>query len=545
MRRRHLLPALASAFALAAAAPDTKPISPARIKQHVRVLASDAFEGRGPTQAGEAKTVAYLARQMAQAGLRPGGPNGSWYQDVPLVRLDRGAVTMAVTVGGETMQLRPGEEVTASSSAPGHTRLMNAPIVFGGYGVVSDELGWDPYRGADLKDKVVLLLWGDPDVEAGRDLGFGGRATTLSGRLGVKTAAALARGAAAVLVVHEDFPASYPWSQVASSDPAPKFTLDEGRPLVGKPGLGGAMRRDVAVKLLRLARLDFATLKRRAQEKDFRAQAVPGARLSADFQTTAHRVVSRNVIGMVPGTSRAEETVLYGAHWDAYGHNAFDPPADRIRNGAVDNAIGTATLLEIARAFARGPRPQRTVLFAAWTAEEKGLLGANWYAGHPLRPLETTAAVFNLDPHVALDATRNLDLIGGGRTPLEQDLARVAAARRLRITPEVNTEAGWYFRSDHFAFAGKGVPTVYFRAGQDLLEGGFSKGHGLVSSYNSRCYHQTCDEYDRSWTMFAAAQEGSVAYDLGREIANSGRWPTWNAGSEYSRLRDASAASRR
>jgi hypothetical protein len=174
MRRRHLLPALASAFALAAAAPDTKPISPARIKQHVRVLASDAFEGRGPTQAGEAKTVAYLARQMAQAGLRPGGPNGSWYQDVTLVRLDREAVTMAVTVGGETMQLRPGEEVTASSSAPGHTRLRNAPIVFGGYGVVSDELGWDPYRGADLKDKVVLLLWGDPDVEAGRDLGFGG-----------------------------------------------------------------------------------------------------------------------------------------------------------------------------------------------------------------------------------------------------------------------------------------------------------------------------------------------------------------------------------
>jgi Zn-dependent M28 family amino/carboxypeptidase len=305
------------------------------------------------------------------------------------------------------------------------------------------------------------------------------------------------------------------------------------------------MRRDVAVKLLRLARLDFATLKRRAQEKDFRAQAVPGARLSADFQTTGHRVVSRNVIGMVPGTARADETVLYGAHWDAYGHNQFDPPPDRIRNGAVDNAIGTATLLEIARAFARGPRPQRTVLFAAWTAEEKGLLGASWYAGHPVRPLEMTAAVFNLDPHVALDATRNLDLIGGGRTPLEQDLARVAAARRLRITPEVNTEAGWYFRSDHFAFAGKGVPTVYFRAGQDLIEGGLPRGQALVSSYNSRCYHQPCDEYDRRWTLFAAAQEGSVAYDLGREIANSGRWPGWNPGSEYGRLRDASASSRR
>jgi Zn-dependent M28 family amino/carboxypeptidase len=545
MRRRHLLPAFLSAFALIAAAPDTRPISAARIKQHVRILSSDAFEGRGPAQAGEAKTILYLAREMARAGLRPGGPNGSWYQEVPLIRLDRGPVTMAMTVGGRAVALRPGQEVTTSSGAPGQTRLMNAPIVFGGYGVVSEELGWDPYRGADLNGKVVLLLWGDPDVEAGRDLGFGGRATTFSGRLGAKTATALGRGAAAVLVIHEDFPASYPWSQLAGSDPGPKFALDEGRPLASKPSLSGAMHRDVATDLLRRAGFDFAELKRRSQSKDFRVLPLPGARLSAEFETKASRVVSRNVVGLIPGTTRADETVLYGAHWDAYGHNNFDPPADRIRNGAIDNAIGTATLLEIARAFARGRRPQRSVLFAAWTAEEKGLLGASWYANHPLRPLETTAAVFNLDPHVALDATRNLDLIGGGRSPLEQDLVRVAAARWLRVTPEVNSEAGWYFRSDHFPFAGKGVPTVYFRAGKDLVQGGLARGEALVAEYNRRCYHQTCDEFDRSWTLVGAAQEGSVAFDLGREVANNRRWPGWNAGSEYGRLREVSSGRRR
>ena len=544
MTRRHALPVFLLLPLLIGAAPAAQPISPAQIKEHVRILSSDAFLGRGPTQAGETRTIEYLARQFAAAGLQPAGPGGSWFQEVKLIRYDRGPVTMSATAGGTPIPLRVGQEVTVSSDFVGDTKVAAAPVLFAGYGVVHKELGWDPYAGADLKGKVVLMLWGDPDVEAGRDLGFGGRATVLAGRLGVKIAAAHARGALGVLVIHEDFPASYPWSQVANSDPAPKYALDQGQRLEVPSGFSGALRRDTAALMLSRSGLDLETLKKRSRSPTFRAQAVPGAAVSVQFNTAASRTVSRNVVGLLPGTSRSADTILYGAHWDAYGQNAFDPPSDRIRNGAVDNAVGTATLIEIARAFGSGPRPQRSILFAGWTAEERGLLGASWYASHPLRPLERTAAVFNLDPHLALGRARNLDLIGGGRTPLEQDLIRVAAARGLRVDPEVNTEAGWYFRSDHFALAQKGVPTVYFRAGKDLVKGGIKAGEAWTTRYNARCYHQTCDEFDPSWTLEGAAQEGSVAFDLGRELANSGRWPGWNSASEYAPLREASAAAR-
>jgi Zn-dependent M28 family amino/carboxypeptidase len=547
MAALHLLPALgfAACLLIAAAPLSSEPISAERIKEHVRILSSDAFLGRGPAQPGEAKAIDYIAEQFEAAGLRPAGPNGSWYQDVPLVRYDRGPVTIGATVKGRAMPLQAGRDVTAASRIIGRTSLVDAPIMFGGYGVVAPGLGFDPYGGADLSGKVVLVLAGDPDFEAGRDVGFGGRALAFAGRTGEKIAAAQAKGALAVLTIHEEASASYPWSQVRNGDPVPGFALDEGQPLKSGFGLRGWIRREVAMELLRRAGLDYARLKKQAQSPGFRALAVPDATLSAQFDTSAVRVTSRNVVGMVPGTSRAKETILYGAHWDAYGINAFDPPKDRIRNGAVDNATGTATLIEVARAFAQGSGPQRTILFAAWTAEEKGLLGAAWYASHPLRPLETTAAVFNLDPHVALSAARNLELIGVGRTPLEQDLARVASARGLRVDPEENSEAGWYYRSDHFAFTQKGVPTVYFRAGRDLLRGGRRAGDRIVQRYNSRCYHQTCDEFDPRWDMAGPAQEGAVAYDLGRELANSGRWPGWNPGSDPARLREASSGERR
>jgi Zn-dependent M28 family amino/carboxypeptidase len=286
-------------------------------------------------------------------------------------------------------------------------------------------------------------------------------------------------------------------------------------------------------------------MKRQARQPGFRAVPLGGATLSANLSTQTERVTSRNVVARLPGTSRPDETILYGAHWDAYGIGPADARGDRIRNGAIDNAVGTATLLDIARAFARGPRTERSLVFAFWTAEEKGLLGAEYYAANPLYPLETTAAVFNLDPHVVLGPARNLDLIGGGRTELEDDLVRIARMDGLAVAPETNPEAGWYFRSDHFAFARRGVPTVYFRAGRDLVNGGRARGEALAADYNANRYHQTTDEFDPSWDMSGAVQEGTAAWRLGRELANSRRWPTWREGVDYRALRDASAAARR
>jgi Zn-dependent M28 family amino/carboxypeptidase len=529
-----------------AAAPALAQIEASRIKEHVRILSSDEFQGRGPTQAGEEKTVAYLAQQFAAAGLEPGGTGGSWYQDVPLIRYDRtGPVRISVTIGGATLPLQAGRDITASSRIVGETRLEAAPFVFVGYGIDDPAIGWDNYRGVDLKGKVAVFLANDPDFEAATPGEFGGRTLVFAGRFGAKVEAARRHGAAAVLVIHETAAASYPWSQVANSDPLPGFGLVPADPRAPGFGLSGWLHRDRAVELFRRAGLNFDQLKAAARQKSFQAIPIGNATLSARLTTSATPVATRNVVARLKGRTRPAETIIYGAHWDANGVGPADARGDTIRNGAVDNATGTATLLEIARAFAKGRRPDRSIVFIGYTAEEKGLLGAEYYAANPLHPLETTAAVFNLDPHVVIGKARSIDLIGGGRTELEQDLVRVARRHRLRVDEERSPEAGWYFRSDHFAFAKKGVPAIAFRAGRDLVNGGMAAGNAAIEAYNTNRYHQTTDEFDPSWDMAGTAQEGQVAYDMGRELANSRRWPTWNEGVEYKKVRDASAAARR
>jgi Zn-dependent M28 family amino/carboxypeptidase len=521
----------------------------AHILEDVRILSSDAFQGRGPAQAGERPTLEYLVNALSSAGLQPGGRNGSWYQEVELLQYNRvGPVEIAYRIAGETVPLAAGRDVTAASRIVGATRLRDAPLVFAGYGVNAPQLGWNDYEGVDVRGKVVVVLANDPDFEAEAPGRFGGQAMSYPGRFGAKVEEAQRQGALAVLVVHEDAPASYPWSQVANSDPAPGFGLAPapGAAAAASPfGLRGWLHRDRAVELFRRAGMDFEAMKRRARQPGFRAVPLGGATLSASFGTATERVTSRNVVARLPGRARPNETILYGAHWDAYGIGAPDARGDRIRNGAIDNAVGTATLLDVARAFARGPRTERSVVFAFWTAEEKGLLGAEYYAANPLYPLETTAAVFNLDPHVVLGRARNLDLIGGGRSELEDDLVRVARIDGLRVDPESNPEAGWYFRSDHFAFAKRGVPTVYFRAGRDLVDGGRARGEALAAEYNANRYHQTTDEFDAAWEMSGAVQEGTVAWRLGRELADSRRWPGWREGVDYRAARAASATARR
>lgn len=528
---------------LAAATVQAPVISADRIREDVRVLASDDFEGRGPGEVGEQKTVDYLGRAFAAAGLEPGGADGSWVQKVPLVRLDRlPGAALSVTVGGKTVPLAIGEQATLALRNAGRTEVANAPLVFGGYGVVDAARGWDAYAGVDVRGSIVVVLANDPDFEAGADLGFEGRRMVIAGRVGSKFEAAARAGALGALVIHEDAAASYPFLQVASGDALPGFVL---APLKPSPmQLSGWLRRDVAVDLLTRVGLELDALKRQAREPAFRAFPLQGATLSASGEVRATDVVSHNVIARLPGTSRAGEYVLYGAHWDANGRNGPDGHGDGFRNGAVDNATGTAEVLEIARAFAKGPRPARTVVFAAWTAEEKGLLGAEYYVANPIYPLAKTAGVINLDPHVVLPAARDIELVGGGRTDLESRLANAAAGLGLRVTPEPNPEAGWYFRSDHFPFAKKGVPAVAFRAGRDLIEGGTAAGNAWVEVYNARHYHQTTDEFDPAWTFAGTAQEARVAYEVGRVLADDGGWPGWNAGIEYGVVRAASDAER-
>lgn len=533
---------LLSLLTVAAADPAPPLLSAARIKADIRTLSSDDFLGRGPTQAGEAKALAFLEARFRQLGLKPATADGSFLQKVPMLRWTRTAAALSIDLNGRSIALTQGKEIAAASRIEGNSTLESTPVVFVGYGIVEPRLGYDPYAGLDVRGKVVVALAGDPDVEAGRDLGFGGRASSPLAR--TKLGEAQKRGAAAFFQIHDTFPSSYPWLQVANSDAVPGYALDDG-PVPPQFGIRGQFRGDIGAALLKAGGIDYTAAKQAAQAASFRGMILPGVTMSAKVETKVERVTSHNVVAVLPGTDRAAETVLYGAHWDAYGDNAFDPPADHIRNGAVDNATGTSTLLEIAHAFAKAPAPRRSVVFALWTAEEKGLLGASWYAAHPLRPIATTAAQFNLDPHVVLGRTRDLELIGVNRTPLEAELKRVATAQGLTVVPEENTEAGWYFRSDHYALALVGVPGVYFRAGRDLVTGGRAAGEAIRARYNAVCYHQTCDQFDPAWDLTGAAQEGSVAYALGREIADSATWPEWNVDSEFRPVREKTAAERR
>lgn len=532
---------LVAAGPLAAQTPAEPLLDPAAIRRHVEILSSDAFFGRGPGEAGETATVDYLVARFREAGLQPGGENGTWYQDVLLTRYQREGVAVSLAVDGDVLPVRLASDVSVTSMHVGANAIADAPLVFVGFGVDAPRVGYDQFAGVDLTGKVAVFLMNDPDHAS--DSGpFNGRNRSPEGGLAAKKRAAFARGAVAVLQIHQFETASWPFQQISNSDPDPKFV--RGPAPDRAVDLTGTVRWEVATALFRRAGLDLPALALAARTPAFRAVEVPGATMSAAFNVTASPMVTRNVIALQPGTTRADETVIYGAHWDAYGIGPAYEDGDTLRNGAVDNGIGTATLLEVARAYAAAPPPLRTVLFIGYTSEEDGLLGAYEYALRPLRPLETTAAVFNLDPHLALSMTRSLELIGAGRTELEADLTRVAARQGLTIEAEHNPAAGWYGRSDHFTFAEQGVPTVYFRAGSDLVEGGSQRGMAMIEAYNSHDYHQRSDEFDPSWDLVAAAQEGTVAYLLGREIADSARWPSWNDGVPYKALRDASATSR-
>lgn len=519
------------------------PIDPARIKADVRTLSSDQFDGRGPGEKGEAATIDYLARQLAAAGLQPGGEAGGWYQKVPLVRLDTlPGGTATLNAKGQATVLRDGPDLDINPANAGVTNVNDAPLVFAGWGAPDPARGWDAFQGVNVRGKVVVMLAGDPDLEGGKDLGFGGRTLVVGGRGGTKTAAAAKAGALGVLFIHETAAYSWPYSQAGDSIRVPSLVYAPLKPNALQ--FSGIVRGPAILPVLAKLGLTLPALKQRARSAAFRAFPLD-ATVSVSATNSAREITSHNVVGILRGSTRPDEFVLYGAHWDANGHNGPDRTGDTIRNGAVDNATGTAELLEVARAFAAGKRPERSVVFAAWTSEEKGLLGAEWYAQHPLYPLAKTAAVINLDPHVVLPAARNLELIGPGQTDLENLLVAAAREQGLRVDSEPSPEAGWYFRSDHYPFAQRGVPALAFRAGRDLKSGGVKAGQAIVGEYNARCYHQPCDEFRAGWTFAGTAQEALAAYRVGQMVADSRGWPGWNPGVSFATVREQSAGDRR
>ena len=518
-----------------------------RIARHVRQLASDAYRGRGPATPGEDSTVAYIAAQMRDAGLQPGGPNGSWYQEVPLEMSDIvGTPQLALTLGDSRRVLTQGEQVAvrASMRKVDSVTFRNVELVFLGYGVKAPERDWDDFRGVDLRNKIGVVLINDPDFETGSGA-FGGKAMTYYGRWTYKYEEAARQGLAGLLIVHETAPASYGWATVKNSNINTMFDIVRADPNAVHPLMEGWIQRDLAVELFRAAGQDFEALKQRAQTRDFRPVPLPGVTFSASYRVRRSTIRSKNVIGVLRGTSRPDETILFGAHWDHLGVGAPDARGDSIYNGAVDNATGVAALLEIARVANAQPHPERSFVFAAWTAEEKGLLGSEYYAANPLFPLERTVAGFNIDALSPTGRSRDVLVVGYGQSELEDLLERRLAAQGRVIARDPHPEAGYFFRSDHFPMAKRGVPMLYIDSGVELATGGRAAGEAFDAAYRRDRYHQPADEYDAAtWQFDGIVQDAGTLYDLARQLGNSRDWPNYRATSEFRPIRDQSAARR-
>jgi Zn-dependent M28 family amino/carboxypeptidase len=524
-------------------------VDPARLSAHVKTLASDEFEGRAPASPGEQKTVAYIIEQMKAVGLEPGGDlkNGtrSWTQDVPLAQFNTdGPVNVTVAAGGQRRNLAQGKDVAVRAAATNIDRVQfkDAPLVFLGYGVTAPERKWDDYQGIDMRGKIGIVLVNDPDFETQSGL-FGGKAMTYYGRWTYKYEEGARHGALGILIVHETAPASYGWATVENSNTNAIFDILRANPRDSHVDVEAWIQRDVAVSLFKQAGLDFEQLKKRAQASTFRAVPLKGATLSVDYRVKRESVVSKNVVGRVAGRTHPDQTLLYTAHWDHLGIGKPDETGDRIFNGAVDNASGIAAILELARLFGTEPKPARSVVFLAVTAEEKGLLGSEYYAAHPLYPLETTVADINMDALGLFGPAK--DFTTFGPNTVVDELGAAGAKRGLTLAPDPRPEAGSFFRSDHFPLSKAGVPAVSFKSGDDLVNGGKKRGVALREEFNAKKYHQPKDEWSESLDFTGEAQDVSLLYEVGRSLADSTRWPEWKPGSEFKAQRDQSAARRR
>ncbi|HEX7885901.1 MAG TPA: M28 family metallopeptidase, partial [Phenylobacterium sp.] len=420
----------------------------------------------------------------------------------------------------------------------------DAPVVFVGYGVKAPERNWDDFKGIDLKGKVALVLVNDPDFETG--IGdFGGKAMTYYGRWTYKFEEAARRGAIGFLVIHETAPASYGWATVKNSNAGEIFEVIRKDPRRAHAPLEGWVQRDPAVAMLKAAGLDFEALKKQAQTREFKPVELKGVTFSADAAVDAQKVVSHNVVGAVPGAKHPNERVFYTAHWDHLGVGQPDAKGDKIYNGALDNASGTAMLLELGRAFAKAPKPDRTVVFLSVTAEEKGLLGSEYYASAPLYPLATTVGVINMDGVGPSGLARDFTTSGNAPLTLQDELIEVGKAHGRSYSPDPRPQAGSFFRSDHFPFAKVGVPAISFGGGEDLVVGGRTAGAAKRAAYTANQYHQPSDEFDPNWDPKGFEADGTLLFDLGQKLANSRIWPEWKQGAEFKAARDRTKAQRK
>jgi len=519
-------------------------ISQATMVDITRELSSDKFDGRMPGTEGEELTVALLTERFEAAGLEPGN-NGSWVQDVPLVEITgKNFAPLTVTNGETDMVFDFGSEwVGVTYREDAQTQLANSELVFVGYGINAPERGWNDYDGVDVTGKTVVILVNDPDWQTpGLEGTFNGRAMTYYGRWTYKYEEAARQGAAGALIIHDTEPASYGWNVVESSWSGPQAYAQRGENAPPLTTMNGWVQKEVARQILSAAGQDLDALSEAAKSEDFTPVEL-GFSASTSFANDIRTFASKNVIGVLPGATRPDEYVIHTAHWDHLGRCTPAPDGDDICNGAVDNATGTAALVALAEAHGKAGAPDRSLVFLAVTAEESGLLGAHYYAENPVFPLAQTVGGINMDAFLIAGPSKDVTVVGPGKSQLDRFLEAALVADGRVSTPNPNPEAGYYYRSDHFAFAKRGVPMLYVDGGEDLVEGAREAGAALQQDYRDNRYHGPKDEFNEEWDWSGVMADLQLFYRLGRMMAISTSWPNWNEGDEFKATRDEDCAS--
>ena len=511
------------------------------LSRRIERLASDEFEGRAPSTPGGKAASQYIADEMSDAGLSPIGDNGTFFQAVELT-----ATTVLPT---STMTINNGEaqivDGNTTENAVFWTKrldksvsIADSEIVFVGYGVNAPEYGWNDYANLDVKGKTVVMLVNDPGFATKNEALFKGNAMTYYGRWTYKYEEAARQGADAVIVIHETEPASYGWDVVSGSWTGEQYDLVRPDRGASRAALEGWLTYDQADKMFASAGLDLAKMKSDAAVKGFKAVAAPALTLSATINQTVKTTESRNVAGVIKGKTKPDEYVLYMAHWDHLGMSDDIEGDDKIFNGAVDNATGTAAIIEIAETMVERGTPDRSVIFLAVTAEESGLLGSAYYGEKPLVPLAQTVGGLNIDAMLPVGETKDIKVIGFGSSELEDLLKRQLEKRGMYIVPDDKPEAGYFYRSDHISLAKLGVPMLYADPGNNHVTNGITYGEKFAKEYTKERYHKPGDEYDNSWDLSGIVQATDIMLDMGYDLANSDQWPNWYKGAEFRSLRD-------